>query len=101
METATPADGTTPPIARGDLGTSRLKGCSREGYTSCGQGESGAVIAPAKLRASYCRSLGAAKGSPQYIDCRLRVMEAQERRKAAIASSITSCTSTNTGSSIR
>jgi len=30
-----PADGTALPITRGDLGTSRLKGCSSERYTSC------------------------------------------------------------------
>lgn len=45
----------------------------------------------------YCRSLGAAKGSPQYIDCRLRVMEADSRRRAAAAASISSCTTTGTG----
>jgi len=41
---AIPADGTALPIARGDLGTSRLKGCSGEGYTSCGECESGARL---------------------------------------------------------
>jgi hypothetical protein len=39
---AMPADGTTLPITRGDLGTSRLRGGSGERYTSCGQCESGA-----------------------------------------------------------
>jgi hypothetical protein len=38
---AIPADGTALPITRGDLGTSRLKGCWGERYTSCRQCESG------------------------------------------------------------
>lgn len=45
-----------------------------------------AITGPEKLAAqddSYCRSIGAAKGTPSYTDCRLRVAQMREQRHAA------------------
>jgi hypothetical protein len=64
------------------MSSSLLAGCA-------GSPVGDALAGPEKLAAqddAYCQSIGAAKGTPQYTDCRLRVTQMRETKHNAARS---------------